>query len=81
MIAQSIVDEIALERAFQDIQWTGPAHDDKHTADEWFSYMAHQANSFTASKSDASKRYHLVKLAALAVAALESYDRGGKISK
>jgi hypothetical protein len=39
MIAQNLIDEIAFERTFQDIQWGGPAHDDKHTAEEWFSYM------------------------------------------
>jgi hypothetical protein len=79
MIAQNLIDEIAFERTFHDIQWGGPAHDDKHTAEEWFSYMAHQADNYNSSKSDSARGYHLVKLAALAVAALESYDRGGKI--
>lgn len=69
-----IILEIKAERATQDAQWGGPDHDDEHGPDEFVTFIEHQiARSDRGRGPDARER--LVKIAALAVAAVESYDR------
>ncbi len=66
-----IFEEIKAERKRQDAQWGGADHDDSHSFDDWLRYIQRQSERF---RSD-HKRARFVKIAALAVAALESIDR------
>ena len=68
----SIYDEIKAERERQDAQWGGPEHDDRHAPIEWSSYRARFERR---GGQGASRRANLVKIAALAVAEIESIDR------
>lgn len=73
-----IYGDIAVERVAQDHQWGGPKHDDKHEAWHWLEYMNKQAKLYDiAYRHDdwIVARSALVKLAALAVAAIEQIDR------
>ena len=67
----TVYNYIDAERDRQDARWGGPEHDDRRGPGDWWSLVARQF-------SDAGTHDHrtrLVKVAALAVAALESYDR------
>lgn len=61
------------ERIAQDKQWGGPAHDDMHDTYDWMNYIANQAEKLARDESTARERF--IKIAALAVAAVESIDR------
>lgn len=63
----TVYDEIRQERERQDRKHGGPAHDDKHTPEEWLRFIRAQ-ESYT-------YRVRLIRVAALAVAAIESFDR------
>lgn len=69
-----IYQEIVLERQYQNELW-GEKNDDKNTEEDWVSYITEYANGLTERTKDKSFRERLVKVAALAVAALESIDR------
>jgi len=84
MIRERIIDAIDFERLRQDEQWGGPEHDDKHEFMDWFVFIDKQFTRGIDAQdicfdSEESKRAYikdkLVKIAALAVAALESMDR------
>ena len=70
--------EIASERARQDAMWGGAGHDDNHGCDDWFDYIEHQIyqirEEWDGEDTDKVRRAY-IKIAALACAALESYDR------
>jgi hypothetical protein len=80
------ITEIAEERDRQNAQWGGPEHDDTHEPRNWRRYIdihtvrlgrydwppPGTAGVFIPSDD---YRQRLVKIAALAVAAMESYDR------
>ena len=79
-----IFDEIAEERKDQDEQWGGPEHDDQHEFFDFNRYIRKQGcsldhceevetNSIETNRLMARK--HFIKIAALAVAAVESIDR------
>lgn len=71
---ERIIEEIRAERAAQDAQWGGPEHDDEHGMDEFANFMAIQlAKSDYGHSPDFRARF--IKIAALAVAAVESHDR------
>lgn len=70
-----IVDEIDAERDRQDAQWGGPEHDDEHTVGHWFNFIDYQSDRWEESTSIAESRERLVKIAALAIAGIESIDR------
>lgn len=73
-------DEIRAERANQEQKW-GTAFDDKNTPFNWSAYIGHYANrnliGDPAQVSAEKHRADMVKVAALAVAAIEAYDRKG----
>lgn len=80
---QTTIEAIDNERRDQDRQWGGPGHDDTHVPEEWLAYIARQM-SFAKTQvvhcggpqsRDAVVRMRLAKIAALAVAAIESIDR------
>jgi hypothetical protein len=68
------VADILNERTYQDEKWGGPEHDDAETEENWQKYITEYANAQGRSESyDFRKR--MVKVAALALAAIESVDR------
>ncbi len=73
--ALDVYADIRSERARQDSQWGGPAHDDGHEGGEWLEYIEEQATKTWRAVTAAEYRERLVKIAALAVAAIESHDR------
>lgn len=64
-------DEIVAERHRQDVRWGGPDHDDEHYPSDWVSYIKEHADKAL----NGNYRQRLIEVAALAVAAVESYDR------
>ena len=85
MSKQSVLDEVSKERAIQDAQWGGAAHDDKHTEPEWIAILARHlglAANDEAEEEPTRFRRQMVRLAAVAVAAVEAFDRakGSKVA-
>lgn len=74
--AERLIGEIALERVRQDEQWGGPDHDDQHTFHDWANYIYYQLRTTNGIAPPADvQRERFIKVAALAVAAIESLDR------
>lgn len=79
----SIVCEILIERAVQDAQWGGPAHDDRHVSWDWCNFIGHQnvlakqvaLRGQSPEEQPGEWRRRMIKIAALALAAVASYDR------
>lgn len=63
--------QIMHEREKQDAEWGGPDHDDEHTPLDWTSYIEKHAGKALSQHF----RQQMIRVAALAVAAIESYDR------
>jgi hypothetical protein len=61
------------ERLKQDKQWGGSNHDDEHTISDWYQFINTQMLKLMSVRVD--KRLALIKIAALALAAIESWDR------
>ena len=72
-MSQNVMREIEQERARQDQKWGGPEHDDAHGPMDWFTFIAHQLQRAVMGR--ARPREILIKIAALAVAGLESDQR------
>lgn len=73
---EGVFDEIHNERNEQDAQWGGESHDDGHTPFDWLNFIEHQiVRAREGSVEYAIVRHRLVKIAALAVAGIESIDR------
>ena len=64
--------DVSAERNRQDEQWGGAEHDDTHGAVEWIDCISKQLRRLS---NTAERRERLVKIAALAIAAIESADR------
>ncbi|WP_062362310.1 hypothetical protein [Variovorax paradoxus] len=64
--------DVSAERNRQDEQWGGTQHDDQHNAVEWVNCISKQLHRLC---NKAERRDRLVKIAALAIAAIESGDR------
>jgi hypothetical protein len=74
---EKIIEEILAEREYQDHKWGGDIHDDRHTGHDWIAYMVkHLGRSITHRMADDTFRTQMIRVAALAVAAAEWYDRG-----
>lgn len=63
--------EIAVERVHQDAKWGGHAHDDEHTNADWRGFIY----DHTAMATGGAARKQFLRVAALAVAAVEAIDR------
>ncbi len=74
-----VFDLIRDERARQDAQWGGPEHDDTHTAFDWMTYIQKQLDKYGRAQAFELERDAFVKIAALAVAAIESLDRKANV--
>lgn len=83
----TILAEVNEEREHQEEKW-GSAFDDKNTVNDFVAYITRYAASaaFDGFSSAATfartehQRQHFVKVAALAVAAIEAIDRNGKLA-
>jgi hypothetical protein len=68
-----VLSEIHDERSRQDEKWGGSAHDDWHDKEDWIMFIKHYLSGADLPMNNF--REEMVKIAALAVAAIESYDR------
>lgn len=72
---EKVYDELDAERERQDRQWGGASHDDEHSIDDWRRLrLGFEGKAFRAQTYEEA-RAQVVKIAALAVAQLESLDR------
>ena len=73
-----IFSEIKAERKFQDSKW-GTAFDDKNTANDWTAYI-NEYNGYSSTPLNPELwRKRMIKVAAIAVAAIETFDRNGSL--
>jgi hypothetical protein len=69
-------DSIAQERRAQDAHWGGPVHNDLCDVYDWEQYLSTQIDKLLCDSLNPSVlRDRFVKIAALAVAAIDSLDR------
>lgn len=72
---EKIFKDIEAERRNQDVQWGGPEHDDELALRDWTFHIMKQLGRLANATNLKGMRARLVKIAALAVAAIESIDR------
>ncbi|MGI9449784.1 MAG: hypothetical protein ACR2QH_03940 [Geminicoccaceae bacterium] len=76
---ERILDEIRKERERQDDKYGGPDHDDIHYPGDWCliltKYLGRAAAETIGGSDETAFRDAMIKLAAVAVAATESFDR------
>lgn len=66
--------DIASERVKQDKKWGGPAHDDQHTRNDWLDIIdEHLVRAHDG--TDTIWRKQMVRVAAIAIAAIDAEDR------
>ena len=78
MSQQQILDAIFDERWKQDRQWGGPDHDDGHRVNDWVALITRHAGLAVEDGGDDDRsrfRRQMIRVAALAVAAIEAHDR------
>lgn len=82
IIANNVVQDVQLERYAQSVQWGGIAHDDEQGPQAWCDYIEKQLTAARAAfpkphleGSGPEWRTRMVKIAALAIAGMETYDR------
>lgn len=82
-ISEKILNDLNAERIYQLTKahsaqsggWT-PEFDDQNTATDWIAFITHYAGrAYTFFKDPVYFRKYMVKVAALAIAAIESIDR------
>ena len=72
-----VIDEVLAERKHQDEKFGGPVHDDGHTGRDWIAFIVeHLGRAGTQVFAGDNFRKQMIKVAALAIAAVEWYDRG-----
>lgn len=74
-----IFKEIDEERAYQEGKF-GTSFDERNTVNDWVTYIAMYAGKAAFAGTEAEARQQLMKVAALAVAAMESFDRNKKFA-
>lgn len=73
---QKIFDDIKEERKYQDNKW-GLEFDKKNTINDWASYInTYVGNTVVMPTGSEDSRKMLIKVAALAIAAIEMHDDG-----
>ncbi len=74
---EKILEEIRAERQHQRQLW-GDGFDDKNTSNDWLAYITgYAAQGFRLNSSPTEFRKAMIKVATLAVAAVEAVDRNG----
>lgn len=74
MSLQRTIEDVENERAHQEDRW-GVVNDDRNTLDDWLAYICKYAALANTADDAATVRRRLIQIAALAVAAAESFDR------
>ncbi len=69
---RAVLEEVFAERERQVQQWGGVANDDRNKPHDWVAFITKQLGLLVTGKA---VRERLIKVAALAVAAIEAYDR------
>jgi len=77
----TIWDEIQAERKAQDLKHGGIPNDNRNTLNDWQNWITRHLNKASMPNFPYGPRYALIRVAALAVAAIEAYDRNGKFPK
>lgn len=78
----SIYDEIREEEELGNTKWGGPEHDDSHTAQEWVGLICkHLGRTLIGDLAQMLSRHQLIRVAALAVAAIRWIDRRNAYDK
>lgn len=73
---ETIYEEIYDERAKQDAEWGGPLKDDDNSSNDWVACIAkHVGRAVTLPGDRGNFRKQMIRVAALAVAAIEWCDR------
>jgi hypothetical protein len=67
-----VYDEVAVERLRQNDLWGGAEHDDLHGPRDWRFFICEHAERAGTIRD---YRKQMIRVAALAIAAVESYDR------
>lgn len=75
MMNEQLIKEIVLERVSQDQQWGGADHDDFHNQHNWCEYISYQLDYVADNLTPEAFEQRMIKVAALAVAAIESSRR------
>lgn len=75
-ITRDVLEDVAKERTRQDEKWGGADHDDTHSNHDWVAYIVrHTGRAVMWPFDRAAFRKQMVRVAALAVAAVEWCDR------
>jgi hypothetical protein len=74
-MTRKILEDVRNERIYQNRKWGGREHDRLHTSSEWKQIIADCLQE-TRIQSTEEYRLTLVKVAAVALAALEAFDEG-----
>lgn len=74
MTRQEIFQKIQAERDYQDQKW-GTEFDDQNTINDWVAYINQYASKATAEDTSGNMVVYLIKVAALALAAIEAHER------
>jgi len=80
MSLNAVLEEIRIEREYQDQQW-GTEFDDNNTLNDWVTYITIYTGQ--AARMDVppeNQRKNMLKAATLAVAAVASFDRNGQFA-
>lgn len=81
-IPEAVLSDIAVERLKQDVRWGGSGHDDTHGSHDWLAFiLKHSGRAVTWPFNLATFRRQMVRVAALAIAAIEWSDRLAARSK
>lgn len=74
---EKIIEEVLVEREYQDNKYGGTMHDDRHNSHDWMAYITkHLGKAVTYPWRGDTFRVQMIRVAALAVAAAEWHDRG-----
>lgn len=75
----SALADVLAERERQEAKWGGPEHDDRHHPLHWCGFVGEHLARARKQRGH-NYRYQMVRVAALALAAVESFDRraGGR---
>lgn len=70
-----VIDDVMEQCAKNDDQWGGDSHDDSHSETDWMAFIDHQLYKLEEGYGLSQFRERMIKVAALAIQAVESYDR------